>query len=110
MGMKAIESQLSNQSPGIQTVPSKEVQTNGPNRSDSIYARLRRLELRIAHLELKASTVRRDVDRIEKRQYAEVKSPSKKYLPVDPNDLHGLGTMRPGGTQLANFGMEEENG
>ena len=72
--MKAQLTELSNQSTTKSNASSKPEATHTPTRGDSIHARLRRLEARIATLELKASTTRRDVDRIEKRQYRKIGS------------------------------------
>jgi len=47
---------------------SKNDKTGSGNAANSIYARLRRLEARLDNIELKASALRRDVDRVEKKQ------------------------------------------
>ena len=80
--------ELSNGNASKSNGTSKHVPTHTPHGVDSIQARLRRLEARIVTLELKASTARRDVDRISKKQYREVE-PSPRQNSPEP-DYAGL--------------------
>ena len=73
--------ELSNGNASKSNGASNNVPTHAPKGVDSIYARLRRLEARIVILELKASTARRDVDRISKKQYREVEPSTKQHSP-----------------------------
>jgi len=67
---------LSNTAEKRQTEPPKEGQTTGPMRLDTIYAHIRRQNARIADLEAALSTVRRDINRISRKQYRDDEPPS----------------------------------
>ena len=79
--------ELSNGNASKSNGTSKHVPTHTPHGVDSIQARLRRLEARIVTLELKASTARRDVDRISRKQYREVQPSTKQHSP-DLEDMY----------------------
>ena len=57
---------------------SKNDEARGRDTANTIFARLRRLEQRCDNLESKASALRRDVDRVEKRQSRDKELPSTK--------------------------------
>ena len=56
----------------------KELTVKRSTESDRLYARLRRLEQRLSYCEEKISTLRRDVNRIDRREYREQESQPKK--------------------------------
>jgi len=97
--MKALETTLGPAETKGQTPSQKDVVTHGTKTPDSLYARLRRLEARVEQLELKASLLRRDVDRVDRRDYRNLKRPS---VPIPPGE-----TTPPGETSFAGlFGIE----
>lgn len=75
--MQALKSQIaSNQNTGEEKASSKREPTPPRGGLDILFARQRRLELRIERLEAATSTLRRDVFRVEKRQYREKETPA----------------------------------
>lgn len=90
--MRAVETIKSIEDPDKSNGSSKNEPTNGPYRPDTFFARLRRLEHRVSFLEQQLSTARRDINRIDRKQYREmppsVASPSEGV--VDPNNIRGL--------------------
>lgn len=65
-----------------QTPVSKDGATHSPKGLDSLHARLRRLEQKIDNIEAGLSTARRDINRIDRKQYRE--APSQTTPPVNP--------------------------
>ena len=90
--MKAVISPiLSNEKPIESNMAEKQPQTNSLNKADIIFAIMRRIESRLAAVELKASTLRRDVDRIGRKQYRDVDTPSIKEGEGQPGNIpHSL--------------------
>lgn len=81
--MKALKNEVSIPNSGSSKRLSKREHTGGQSPSDSMYARLRRLEQRIERIEAVVSTIRRDVYRIEKKQQREsVPSPIEQKAPL----------------------------
>lgn len=68
------------------------------SRFNSFYARQRRLEQRIAELELALSTIRRDVNRIDRKLYRQKDAPSNIDDLVGVRDADYRGTYYFGGT------------
>ncbi len=62
---------------------SKNVPPHSSNNADSFYARQRRLEARVQTLETLVSTLRRDFNRIERRQYRNSDSESSPLKPIE---------------------------
>jgi len=56
----------------------------GSKSADAIWAHLRRLEAQVKSLELALSTARRDINRIDRKQYREVKE-------LPPSEISGDG-------------------
>lgn len=72
--MKAVTSpQLSEEKQAVSNDQSKRQSTLS---SDTMFARIRRLEQRVQNLEVVLSTVRRDVQRIDRKQLRDAKQPS----------------------------------
>ena len=65
-----------------QTLPSTDGATHSPKGLDSLHARLRRLEQKIDNIEAGLSTARRDINRIDRKQYRE--APSMNIPPENP--------------------------
>lgn len=67
--MKALDQPgtVSEQNPVLQNDLSKNDKTNAGKSGSTLFARLRRLEARTDNIELKASALRRDIDRVEKK-------------------------------------------
>ena len=75
--MKAVESfEKSNLNQAASKDLSKREHTTPTRGNDGMYARLRRLELRLNQIESVVSTTRRDVYRIEKKQQRDLRLPS----------------------------------
>ena len=75
MGMKAASRVIASD---IGDNGQKEITGKRPIEADRLYARLRRLEQRLSYCEEKLSTLRRDVNRIDRREYREQELQPKK--------------------------------
>lgn len=86
--MQALKEQVPSKiDTGEEKASSKREPTTPKRGLDALYARYRKLEQRVERLEAVNSTLRRDVMRIDRKQYRELEAPAK----TEPkNDLAGL--------------------
>jgi len=72
--MKAEQILRSNVIPAVSNHESKNDSAHGKFNPDTFYARLRRLEARLSELENALTAIRRDVNRIDRKQYRDAQS------------------------------------
>jgi len=77
---KGQKSETGRQTPGLPTAPKRE--------QDTIWAEMRRLKARVQSIELAASAARRDISRIDRKQYRDNGKEPATLLPGKEEVLH----------------------